>query len=453
MSHAVNTELRTLFYAPIAPSVEPLAITVDAAASQLPTDQAEPLLRALRLQPSHGAHYHQLALLAQQHKAPHETRAALLERASALSPSDTGLKFEVSNARKDHFYELHTGSAESGGAAALKHARKRWLASLRQVVALEEGRWSSTVNQNLGTALQLMGKYRESEEHFERALHLLGLSLKTGQARRELSEPERHDAKDTLAALDLSLAHRGKPRDAVHQLGVTMGFWTQADQRAPTSRPELLSCPFHERHHYRGLVGPLEAATAAMREEMLTLLRRRADGDEDEASLWYEDHERIAHRPAQWLRRHVSCVLPQDIAASPGTCHAVSAAMRWYYAAAAPGTGPDATIDPFFLKAQFSLLSPGAHILPHAGPTNERLAISLGLAGLETAEMRVGATWRRWEEGAALIFDDSFEHEVHNPGDDPRAVLIVHFAHPQLMPPGTNGAEMGTSCRVPEQLP
>ena len=50
------------------------------------------------------------------------------------------------------------------------------------------------------------------EEHFERALHLLGLSLKTGQARRELSEPERHDAKDTLAALDLSLAHRGKPR-------------------------------------------------------------------------------------------------------------------------------------------------------------------------------------------------------------------------------------------------
>ena len=40
------------------------------------------------------------------------------------------------------------------------------------------------MNQNLGTALQLMGKYRESEEHFERALHLLGLSLKTGQARR-----------------------------------------------------------------------------------------------------------------------------------------------------------------------------------------------------------------------------------------------------------------------------
>ena len=39
---------------------------------------------------------------------------------------------------------------------------------------------------------------------------------------------------------------------------VTMGFWAQADQRAPAFRAELLSCPFHEREHYRGLAGPLE---------------------------------------------------------------------------------------------------------------------------------------------------------------------------------------------------
>ena len=36
-----------------------------------------------------------------------------------------------------------------------------------------------------------------------------------------------------------------------------------------------------------------------------------------QASLWYEDHERIAHRPAQWLRRHVSCVLPQASCPQP----------------------------------------------------------------------------------------------------------------------------------------
>ena len=46
-----------------------------------------------------------------------------------------------------------------------------------------------------------------------------------------------------------------------------MGFWAQADQRAPTSRAELISCPYHEREHYRGLAAPLEAAAAVMREE------------------------------------------------------------------------------------------------------------------------------------------------------------------------------------------
>ena len=44
--------------------------------------------------------------------------------------------------------------------------------------------------------------------------------------------------------------------------------------------------------------------------------------------------------------------------------------------------------------------------------SDRRLAISLGLAGLGAAEMRVGATWKRWKEGEALVFDDSFEHEV-----------------------------------------
>ena len=85
--------------------------------------------------------------------------------------------------------------------------------------------------------------------------------------------------------------------------------------------------------------------------------------------------------------------------------------------------------------------------------------------------MRVGATWKRWQEGEALVFDVSFEHEVRalgqaiaptpraeysraargsDPGDHPRAVIIVHFLHPQLMPAGSNGAEMGTRCLVDE---
>ena len=31
-----------------------------------------------------------------------------------------------------------------------------------------------------------------------------------------------------------------------------------------------------------------------------------------------------------------------------------------------------------------------------------------------------------------LAFDDSFEHEVHNPAADPRVVLLVDVWHPEL---------------------
>ena len=61
--------------------------------------------------------------------------------------------------------------------------------------------------------------------------------------------------------------------------------------------------------------------------------------------------------------------------------------------------------DRFYLKAQFSLLRPGAHVRPHSGPTNERLVISMGLGGLGVgARIRVGNVWRPWREGEVRGF-------------------------------------------------
>jgi len=47
-------------------------------------------------------------------------------------------------------------------------------------------------------------------------------------------------------------------------------------------------------------------------------------------------------------------------------------------------------------------------------------------------EITVGGEARRWEEGKVLLFDDSFEHEVHNSTSQPRLVLIVDMWHPEL---------------------
>ena len=71
--------------------------------------------------------------------------------------------------------------------------------------------------------------------------------------------------------------------------------------------------------------------------------------------------------------------------------------------------------------------------MPHCGPSNARLRAHVALAHAGGASLRVGAAKRRpWVEGAALVFDDSFEHDVRHKGAAPRVVLILDFWHPDL---------------------
>jgi len=446
MPAALDDELRSLFLAEPAQVTALAVIDADSAAASSPSSEAAQLLAALRLQTDIGAaNTRDMAMVAIQAEAPPDTQAALLERALELLPADVELKFAISNVRKQQFTALNS-EPHSRSEAALRRARSQWLTSLRQVAGLDEGRDSSTVHQNLATVQQLMGLYRESAASFVTSLELLGLNVETGQYNRSLAEDERINAKIAMAALDLSRAHLGQPRDALHRLGVSLGFWGRPDQRPPTNRPGLFACPFYKRAPYGPLVRTIEASAEAMRGELLTLLRRRTS-DGEEAARWYVDNERIAHRPSQWLRRHLLCPPPPaTLPDAPRTCEAVARALSWYYGAAS-SADDDAPIDAFYLKAQFSVLRPKAHILPHAGPTNERLAISLGLAGVSDASIRCGSTWKQWEENEAIVFDDSFEHEVKNGAEHPRAVLIVHFPHPQLMPQGTNGARIAEDMR------
>ena len=57
-------------------------------------------------------------------------------------------------------------------------------------------------------------------------------------------------------------------------------------------------------------------------------------------------------------------------------------------------------------------LVPGARVLPHVGVTNKRLVLQFPLQGHEGVLFRVAEEWRGYERGRAMVFDDSFEHEV-----------------------------------------
>lgn len=92
---------------------------------------------------------------------------------------------------------------------------------------------------------------------------------------------------------------------------------------------------------------------------------------------------------------------------------------------------------PGIKNAFFSILSPGKHVPAHRGAYNGVLRLHLALQVPEPRErcrIRIGDQLRHWNEGEALIFDDSFNHEVWNDTDGYRVVLFADFLRPLRQP-------------------
>jgi ornithine lipid ester-linked acyl 2-hydroxylase len=92
---------------------------------------------------------------------------------------------------------------------------------------------------------------------------------------------------------------------------------------------------------------------------------------------------------------------------------------------------------PGLITVMFSILEPGKHLPPHRGPYNGVLRLHLGLIVPEPREqlgIRVEKEVYRWQEGAAVVFDDAFEHEAWNKTPHTRVVLFVDFVKPMRFP-------------------
>lgn len=93
---------------------------------------------------------------------------------------------------------------------------------------------------------------------------------------------------------------------------------------------------------------------------------------------------------------------------------------------------PLVQIDGHAPEVFFSVLRPGAHIPPHFGLGNHKLAVHLPLLVPNSCAIRVGRETRSWTEGACMIFDDSFEHEAWNKSSQVRVVLIMEIWNPDI---------------------
>ena len=88
---------------------------------------------------------------------------------------------------------------------------------------------------------------------------------------------------------------------------------------------------------------------------------------------------------------------------------------------------------PGLQNAWFSILSPGYHIPPHRGPTRAVIRCHLGLVVPKDEDhcwLRVSDQIRSWQPGKCILFDDTYEHEVHNQTHESRVVLFLDVDRP-----------------------
>jgi aspartyl/asparaginyl beta-hydroxylase (cupin superfamily) len=186
----------------------------------------------------------------------------------------------------------------------------------------------------------------------------------------------------------------------------------------------LPSIQYFEREDFPWLA-QLEAATPAIREELMALLAEdRADFKPYVAkppgapvNQWGElNHSLKWSTYFLWRdgeRKEAACK----------RCPKTAEVLANLPMADTPGYAP---------TAFFSALAPRSHIPAHTGVTNTRLITHLGLIVPGQCRFRVGNDTREWEEGKAWVFDDSIEHEAWNDSGDLRVVLIFDVWNPAL---------------------
>jgi beta-hydroxylase len=169
----------------------------------------------------------------------------------------------------------------------------------------------------------------------------------------------------------------------------------------------------------------LEASTPAIREELVRLLRggepipNFQDVSPEQRAITDDDKWKTYVLYAYGARANRNC----------RECPQTAAAVERI---------------PGMKTAFFSILSGHKHIPAHRGPYKGLLRCHLGLVvpgAPGECRIRVGDRHAGWQEGRALVFDDTFEHEVWNDTPAERVVLFVDFARPMRFPlPALNEA-------------
>lgn len=104
-----------------------------------------------------------------------------------------------------------------------------------------------------------------------------------------------------------------------------------------------------------------------------------------------------------------------------------------------PALTPFLEAHPEVTSAMVSCLESGKHIRPHRGPFRGvmRYHLTLHCANGDPANdcrLRVDDRWIPYQEGEALLWDDTYVHEVCNRTDSDRIALLLDVIRPEQPP-------------------
>jgi aspartyl/asparaginyl beta-hydroxylase (cupin superfamily)/Tfp pilus assembly protein PilF len=326
--------------------------------------------------------------------AEHDLERAALERSLTIDQRNLMALIRLA--------QLHERLGEE------RPATDRWRAVLTLASAVDEP--SAEFSELLAHA----------RSYVERRTQLLADTLEEALA-DELAAASARDRRRARAAADGMLGRRTIFTNECHGLHY----------------PFLPADEFFDREHFPWLE-TLEAATAEIRKELERIL-----GDPDAGLAPYVDQPSGVpenkwsplDKSLDWSALH----LWRDgerIDAACARAPKTAALVESLPLCRIPGRAP---------AVFFSILRSGKHIPPHTGVTNVRSIVHLPLIVPEGCTFRVGGETRPWVEGEAFVFDDTIEHEAHNPTDRDRAVLILDCWNPYL-----SKAERQMICRMYE---
>jgi aspartyl/asparaginyl beta-hydroxylase (cupin superfamily) len=230
---------------------------------------------------------------------------------------------------------------------------------------------------------------------------------------------------DAALAPALALANPAAAARVAHAVDVQLGR-----RRVYVQQPLVLHYPYLPAVQFFDpalfpWLAELEAATPVIRAELAALLDAGGAGFAPyvryprgaPVNQWAE----LNHSDAWSARFFIEHGRPDPVMRD--ACPQTAALLDRLPLLDLPGRGP---------VAFFSLLRPRTRIPPHTGATNIRSIIHLPLIVPAGCTFRVGNETRAWQEGRALAFDDTIEHEADNPSDALRAVLILDTWNPHL---------------------